>query len=484
MRALRLCAVPVLVGALLSLLGVSSAAAAPGAIGQECLSGDRCDAGLTCVDLDAGAAVAKRCTRTCTDTGIGSRDCPEPTSCVDVPGTGRYCVDLTGATWEGSFLTDTDSPGGPPTEPASNSNVPFTPVAPTLALPIPTFGGFSTLQVQDVGGSRFIDIPFVAEYVVALYRYAIGILVTLGTVMVVVAGFQYLTARGNASVIQAARGRILNALIGIGIALGSYLILAAINPELVNFRNIRVNLIQTVDVESVLRTTSEATGSDSPTNPECDPSSGGYAPGASGSSAGGGSCPVSLEAPFVDGGGRRPERTEEFFREYGSASVSGGTPRERVIRAAQAAASCELVMGSCGNTVESIYELAGVRLRTTHEIGSENVRYLLSINTCERGDRTCKQAARCSAYDRFEGDIDGWPDAWARELQPGDAFWIYNANAAPAGQHAAVFMGWAGGGRANVVQGGNSGETWRVRGGTICITSACGGVLTRTQRPE
>ncbi len=128
------------------------------------------------------------------------------------------------------------------------TDTPFEQIVPTLQLPIPTFPGFSDIQVLQDGENRSIDIPFLAEYVVALYRYAIGIMVTIAMVMVVVGGFQWTTARGNASAIQEARDRITNAVMGIVLALGSYAILAAINPELVNFRNIRIDLIRRREV--------------------------------------------------------------------------------------------------------------------------------------------------------------------------------------------------------------------------------------------
>lgn len=130
----------------------------------------------------------------------------------------------------------------------TESDVPFEQVLPTLQLPIPGFPGFSDITVFQDGENRTLDIAFIAEYIVALYRYAIGVLVTIAMVMVVVGGFQWATARGNASTIQQARGRITNAVMGIVIALGSYVILAAINPELVEFRNIRIDLIRRRDV--------------------------------------------------------------------------------------------------------------------------------------------------------------------------------------------------------------------------------------------
>ncbi len=142
---------------------------------------------------------------------------------------------------------------GAPVAAQTNANVPFTPVVPEPAVYIPGYTGFSTLQVQDAGGSRFLDIPFLAEYIVVVYRYALGIIVTLATVMVVVGGLRWTLAAGDAGRVGQAKETILRAVMGLLIAFGSYAILAVINPELVSFRNIRLNLIQrqeTVNVEN------------------------------------------------------------------------------------------------------------------------------------------------------------------------------------------------------------------------------------------
>ncbi|TAK05340.1 hypothetical protein EPO33_05255 [Patescibacteria group bacterium] len=128
-----------------------------------------------------------------------------------------------------------------------NANLPFTPAVPTLQLPIPTLPSFSTLVVQGEGGNRYVDIPFVAEYILAIYRFSIGVIVTFAMVMIVIGGIRWVTAAGNASTIGAARDTIIRAIMGLLLALGSYTILYLINPELVNFRSIRVDLVRRVE---------------------------------------------------------------------------------------------------------------------------------------------------------------------------------------------------------------------------------------------
>ena len=62
------------------------------------------------------------------------------------------------------------------------------------------------------------------------------------------AGFQWTISGGNTDMISSAKKRIGNGVIGLVIALGSYTLLFAINPELVNFRSLKVDFVSTRDV--------------------------------------------------------------------------------------------------------------------------------------------------------------------------------------------------------------------------------------------
>ncbi len=71
------------------------------------------------------------------------------------------------------------------------------------------------------------------EYIRVMYRFAIWIAITLGIFMMMMAGFQWLTAGGSPDRVGKAKGYISNAIIGIIIALFSFIILQTINPRLV-----------------------------------------------------------------------------------------------------------------------------------------------------------------------------------------------------------------------------------------------------------
>ncbi|TAK05341.1 hypothetical protein EPO33_05260 [Patescibacteria group bacterium] len=368
-----------------------------------------------------------------------------------------------------------------------NENVPFTPAVPEPAVYIPGYTGFSKLQVQGEGGNRYVDVPFIAEYVVLIFRYALGIMVTLAMVMIVVAGIQWMTAAGNAGTIQTAKTRITNAVMGLLLAFGSYTILFIINPELVNFRALRVDLVRTVDVASEMRTTREPT----------------WAPGERGSLGlracdeeplpSFPECPFTLSAAVRCGAPDREERTRQFI-EAASARYASEPARTRVLHIADAAVKCGVHMGSCGNTWETIVrDIAHARLvypsgmetnssllRPHQEAGRACVSSGKSVSECAR---TSQEAAYVALRSHFGESV--WPDTWADTLRPGDVFWIYNANGltsgSVAGQHSAIFVSPAGGGRANVVNGGYGNF---VSAGTICIRSSCGGLLTRIIQVE
>ncbi len=73
-------------------------------------------------------------------------------------------------------------------------------------------------------------------YIVGIYRYFAGAAGILATVMIVYGGIQYLTSFGKSDQISKAKDTILSAIIGLALALGSYVILYFINPNLTTLK--------------------------------------------------------------------------------------------------------------------------------------------------------------------------------------------------------------------------------------------------------
>jgi len=75
-----------------------------------------------------------------------------------------------------------------------------------------------------------------ANYLSIIYNFLISIVGVLAGAFILVGGFQYLTAGGDAARVSGAKQRIGNALIGLVLALSSYVLLNTINPDLVNLK--------------------------------------------------------------------------------------------------------------------------------------------------------------------------------------------------------------------------------------------------------
>lgn len=80
------------------------------------------------------------------------------------------------------------------------------------------------------------DLP---NFLKTLYRIGIGLCFALGVIMFTIAGIEYLISESFSGKSDA-KGRIIAALTGLAIALVSYILLRTINPELLNFSNLKI----------------------------------------------------------------------------------------------------------------------------------------------------------------------------------------------------------------------------------------------------
>ncbi|OGL73415.1 hypothetical protein A3F28_00880 [Candidatus Uhrbacteria bacterium RIFCSPHIGHO2_12_FULL_57_11] len=406
-----------------------------------------------------------------------------------------------------------------PAAPAREEGLPlpaFIPAIPQLIIPIPGFKGFSEIKVTEAGQTRTLDIPFIAQYIQAIYNYVLGIVGIIATVMIVYGGIRWLTAAGNMTTIGDAKKMITNAVVGVIIALGSYLILFTINPELVRLRSLRLELIEQALLNELLTTTEPTIIEEVGGVPVDRPEEGARGPvekvtpmatalvtsGLSdllGQVANAqetdeaptptpGGCPFTFVNPYTPNLGRHPElhpRNLEFKEKVNELLTGITSKRERVVKIAELAAKCEMKLGACGNVTKTINQIAGDTSKTgqgtqTNGVGGDRVRFLKQINCSTRNpDRPpgCVRnptAARRAAYAKFKTELADWPDSWANDLQAGDSFAIFNAQPGLAGQHAAIFMGWANEARgiAKVIQGQATPPS-AVRTGTICLKKAC-----------
>jgi len=82
----------------------------------------------------------------------------------------------------------------------------------------------------------FAEAENIADLVIKLYNYALGISGTLAVIMIVYGGLKYLSSPGNPSALTDAKDIIYNAVFGIVILTGAFLVLNTINPSLTKLK--------------------------------------------------------------------------------------------------------------------------------------------------------------------------------------------------------------------------------------------------------
>lgn len=117
-----------------------------------------------------------------------------------------------------------------PTAPATNAAP--APVPITLGIPIG--------NVRQVSG--------LAEYINLGYRYMVSIVLIAAIIMVVWGGFRYLLGSANIGNVQRGKEIIRDAVVGMLIVIGAFVILNTVNPRTVELRNLTLSNIQRQDV--------------------------------------------------------------------------------------------------------------------------------------------------------------------------------------------------------------------------------------------
>lgn len=99
--------------------------------------------------------------------------------------------------------------------------------------------GLSFSSVNCASG-EICQVPWIGEYINAIYRYAIGIVGIVSAAIIMWGGFQWIIAAGNPQKITEARTWIVSAILGLFLAMSSWLILHQINPDLVKIGIINI----------------------------------------------------------------------------------------------------------------------------------------------------------------------------------------------------------------------------------------------------
>lgn len=119
-----------------------------------------------------------------------------------------------------------------------------------ISIPVPNVSFTDIIFKEETRGdqaSKTLDIPWLAQYIVGVYKYAVGIAGVLAAVMMMIGGIQYLTAGGDAGRVSKGKEKISDALLGLFLVLGTYMILNVINPDLTKLQGLRVESIARID---------------------------------------------------------------------------------------------------------------------------------------------------------------------------------------------------------------------------------------------
>lgn len=117
-------------------------------------------------------------------------------------------------------------------------------VIPELQIKIPGLNLASTNTILTEwrdDGSYKIEIPWIAQYIKAIYDYGLSIAGILAALVLMGGGLLWLMSGGEAGKITQAKELISGSLIGLAILLCSYIILTEINPNLTKLGSIKID---------------------------------------------------------------------------------------------------------------------------------------------------------------------------------------------------------------------------------------------------
>ena len=148
----------------------------------------------------------------------------------------------------------------------------------TFAPNIGQAGGITFTPQVEIPGYKFDSsietTGNIANLIRAIYKYAIGVVGILAAVVLMFGGVLWITAGGNTTRIGEAKAWIGASLTGLILALSSYLILATVNPALVNFETTAIQTVEKIPTGScehacLLANTNETTCEENVTENFC-----------------------------------------------------------------------------------------------------------------------------------------------------------------------------------------------------------------------
>lgn len=123
----------------------------------------------------------------------------------------------------------------------NESSALFTP--PDFQVKIPGMKALTTVSCNE---GNLCEIPWLGQYVVGLYGYALSIAGILAAIMLMAGGLIWLISAGDASKITQAKDIIIGSITGLVILAASFIILTQVNPDLISMKSISVTSIKKI----------------------------------------------------------------------------------------------------------------------------------------------------------------------------------------------------------------------------------------------
>jgi D-alanyl-D-alanine dipeptidase len=100
-------------------------------------------------------------------------------------------------------------------------------------------------QVNREGKNIAVDsqIPWIAQYLHAIFTYSLQIAAVLATLSIIVGGFLYMSSAGSQSRVKKGKEIIFGAITGLVLLMSTYLFLNLINNDLTNFKAITISVV-------------------------------------------------------------------------------------------------------------------------------------------------------------------------------------------------------------------------------------------------
>ncbi|HLD60825.1 MAG TPA: pilin, partial [Patescibacteria group bacterium] len=123
---------------------------------------------------------------------------------------------------------------------------------PNLAIRIPDLTFSNTINSRtNEEGKTVLDIPYLAQYLAAVYKFGVAIVSIVAVAMIIQQGFAIIVSGGGEGKTEAYH-RIGQIIIGLFILWSSYTILYLINPNLVTIRPLPVQYVDRVPLIDVI----------------------------------------------------------------------------------------------------------------------------------------------------------------------------------------------------------------------------------------